>query len=84
MSLDTAPRLRPVSFATALGDVVALPPDISLRTTHSATVTPVASNFFAKEWETWFETSRIQNPICAFRRLESDRFWGVGDFTLLK
>jgi len=81
MSLETAPRLSPVSSATVLGEVVASPPDISRRTTHSATVTPVASSFRAKEWETWFETSRIQNPIWAFSGLTADCSWGVFDFT---
>lgn len=69
MSLETAPRVSPVLSATALGDVFPSPEYISLRMTHSATVTSHAASLLANECETAFDTILRWYPKCDSRGL---------------
>lgn len=71
MSLETAPRVNPVNLATKLGDVSASREYISLRITHSATVTSQVASFRAKAWETEFEMTRKRYPRCDLSSLTS-------------
>ncbi len=67
-SLETPPRVMPMRSARTPGET-SWSSNISRITTHSATVTPLAWSLRAKDWETWLETKRSQNPTCVFRSL---------------